>query len=713
MNFRTKIFLLLSVVLLCSVMLYVWVYARMNHQRLTEGFEQRAKNAELAFKADQDSTQLRMLQIATVVAHDQKVQQLFLLGKKAVEMEGGGAGGNLSAQVRQSLFEHVQESQKVLAEEFGFRQLHFHLGPGSLSFLRVHRPEKFGDRMDKVRYTVVATNGEQKSTMGFETGRVFSGIRGVTPVYAFDGSTKKKVHVGALEAGTSFASMLSLFHKNLPWLDAAVLLSREHLQANVWPDFLDKLTTEHHFVKGFRVEGRTSAKIDKFLIRNDFAKVLQSPGHYLLRDGEIHYSITSFPLRDFLGEKDPAQPDAGLIILWRDASIEMAAYHNNVRNLIFYGLALFVLIEFLMYYGLMLMTKGLQVELEQTREHEAASDNARLVAEESSRLKTEFLSNMSHELRTPMNAIMGLGQLLSETPLDNRQQDFINKINLSSQLLLSLINEVLQVAEVDEQEREELSCESYCPTQLLNGVVEKFAVQAKKQGLTLKVDISAGAPSRVNGRPAQLEQILSQLLGNAVKFSHDGEVILSLKLLDQNVDKTTLEYAVTDQGIGISTEQQGLIFQPFQQGDGSKTRAYGGAGLGLTIAQKICRRLGGNIAVESDLGQGSRFSFQLKYQTLAEDSDSPAIATTAVVKTEHDVVQVMGTISEIDQLLQQFEGPLAKMQPKPCQDIANELKAKQWPENLRADIEELTSLIAKYRFAEAREAADRLKGLIS
>ncbi len=696
-------------------MSYVWVYARLDQQRLMAGLSQRAEQATFAFKAELDSTELRMLQIATVVAHDPKVQQLFLLGKKAVEMEGGGAGGNLSAQVRQALFDHVQEKQKVLAEEFGFRQLLFHLGPGSLSFLRVHRPEKFGDRLDKVRYTVVTANGEQKSTVGFETGRILSAIRGVIPVYAFDGSAKEKVHVGALDAGTSFASMLSLFHKNRPWLNAAVLLSREHLQTNIWPDFFDQMVKEHPFVKGFRIEGTTSSKIKAFLARNDFSKILTDPGHHLLQYGENLFSFTSFSLRDFHGETDPTQPDAGVVIIWRDVSTEIAAYHNNVRKLILYGLILFVLIELLMFYGLKLMTKGLQVELEQTRKHDAASENARLVAEESSRLKTEFLGNMSHELRTPMNAIMGLGQLLSDTPLDNRQQNFITKINHSSKKLLNLINEVLLIAEVDTQPAEALISESYSPTQLLNQSIEKFADQAKAKGVNLKVDFSAGVPSLVNGHPAQLEQILSQLLGNAIKFSQGGEVTLSLRRLDQSGDSVVLEYAVSDQGIGIPAEQQQQIFQSFYQVDGSKTRANGGTGLGLTIAQKICRQLGGNITVESALGQGSRFSFQLKYKTFAKDSEGSIAGINEVIsaaKTEHDVVQVMGTISEIDQLLQRLDGPLAKMQPKLCQDIGDALKTKQWPDNVSADIEKLTNMIFNYRFSEAREVVVRLKKVI-
>jgi len=688
----------------------------MDQQRLNEGLAQRAKHTEYDFRAEQDSTEMRMLQIATFVANDSKVQQLFLLGKRAVELEGGGAGGELASQVRASLYEHVSQGQEILAKQFGFRQLHFHFGPGSLSFLRVHRPEKFGDRMDKVRYSIVASNAEQKNTMGFETGRIVSGIRGVTPVYAVDGATKEKVHVGALEAGTSFSNMLSLFKKNRPWLNAAVLLSQEHLEANVWPEFLEKLVRENQIINGFRIEGTNSPQIEQFLPLNKFAKILLSPGHYLFREGNTHYSFISFPLRDFRGETDPSQPDVGVVVIWRDVSAEIAAYHNNTRMLILYGIMLFVFIELLMFFGLKLMTQGLQVELEQTRKQEAATEQARLFTEESSRLKTQFLSNMSHELRTPMNAIVGFGRLLSKSSLDQQQQGHINKINLSSGHLLNLINEVLLVAEIDAEATEELSHEHYSPPRLAKRMVEKFAVKAKDQRVNLRAEIATGVPSEVDGYADQIEQILSQLLGNAIKFSPGGDVTLSLRVLEWDGEGVILEYAVSDQGVGISTEQQQLIFQSFYQVDGSRTRENGGTGLGLTIARKICRQLGGDITVESIPGQGSRFSFQLAYKVHTEDLESPAAtvsnAVIAVTEERRVAEPITGTVQEIEKLLQQLEKPLAKMQPQPCQDIAAELKAKKWPERLSADIEELLRLVGEYRFVEAQDVVSRLKKLI-
>jgi signal transduction histidine kinase len=713
MNVRTKIFLLLSVVLLCSISLYVWISARMDHQRLVVEFDKFTKNVERAFRSEQDSVEMQMLQIATLVAHDEKVKQLFLLGKRAVELEGGGAGGELSDQVRKSLFEHVQQSQKGLAAQFGFRQLHFHFGPGSLSFLRVHRPEKFGDRMDQVRYTIVAANAEQKNTMGFETGRILSGIRGVTPVVAIDGGSKEKVHVGALEAGTSFSNMLSIFQKNRPWLDVAVLLRQEHLEANLWPDFLEKLLEENQFIEGFRVESTTSPQIGHFLTLQELTKNLQGLGSFLIRDEGASYNFSVFPLRDFRGESNAEVPDAGRVVVWQDITAQITAYHDRVYRLIFYGFLLFISIELLIFFGLGSMTKSLQAELERTRYLKAASEQARLVAEDSSRLKSEFLGNISHELRTPMNAIMGLGQLLGKSPLEPRQQGFIDKINLSSKRLMNVIDEIMLLTELDAQEGKDLISEKFNLLQLMNRVTGNFAARANEQRVRLKTDFSDGLPSWVNGWPAQLERILGQLLGNAIKFGHDGDVTLAVRLLDRDAATATLEFAITDQGIGISAEQQELMFQPFQQGDGSRTRKYEGTGLGLTIARKACRQLGGDITVDSRIGEGSRFSFCLKFEVFADAWADPLVAAlelpTAAAETVSSAAQPIATFAEIGELVDQLEEPLARLEAKQCQDIAASLKEKQWPETLNEELEKLTILIGQYRFVEARDVVNRLK----
>lgn len=713
MNVRHKIFLLLSIVLLCSIMLYIWGYAQIDHRRLMEELVQVSDQSKYAFQSEQDSAELRLLQIATFFASNEKVQQLFLLGKQAVALEGGSGGGELSAQVRTALAEQVRPSYTALAEQFGFIQLQFHFGPGALSFLRIYRPETFGEQLDDVRDTVVTVNAEQQPVTGFETGRLFSGIRGVAPVYALDGVAKEQVHVGALEVSGSFPAILSVFKKNRPWLDATVLLSREHLQARLSPDLMAQLQQEKPFYRDYCIEATTSSQIEKLITRNDFLKILKSPGHYLFSAGETHYSFTSFPLRDFRGETDSGQPDAGLVILWRDMGPQLAAYSNAIWILILFGIVLFITIELVMFYGLIWMTKSLQTELKRTQQQEVASVQARLVAEESSRLKTEFLSTMSHELRTPMNAIIGLGCLLGDSSLDQRQQNYIDKINLSAKKLLNQIDEILLISELESQPLNQRPVESFNPIHLLSRVKENFVVRGDASGVELILDLSDQIPGRVRGYPGALEQVLNQLVGNAIKFSSGGEVVLSLHLCDHDATTVTLEFAVTDQGVGISAEQQELIFQPFQQGDGSKTRKHGGTGLGLTIARKICRQLGGDVMVTSGPGQGSRFSFCLKFEISAEflvdTFVSPGELPLAVAEKVEAAIPPVATLTEIGEILRQLEDPLTHLQARESQAFVAVLKEKRWPESLDEEFEKLTSLIAQYRFVEARDIVEQLK----
>ncbi|MEE4254055.1 MAG: ATP-binding protein [Desulfuromusa sp.] len=705
MRVQHKTYLLLSLILLCSISSYVWVYSQLEHQRLIKELDTLAAQSETAFKTDLDATEMRMLQIVTVIANDQKVQQLFLLGKQSVALEGGNGGGEFSAQVRASLFEYLQKSQTVLAKQFGFRQLHFHLGPGSLSFLRVHQPEKFGDRMDNIRYTVVVANAEQKNTTGFETGRVVSGIRGVAPVYAFDGVTKKQVHVGALEAGTSFTNMLSLFQNRRPGLNAAVLLSKNHMEGTVWPEFLEKLTTENQFANGYYIEATTSPKIRGFLTSN----TLLTPSQNMLQDGDKYLYFTSFPLRDFHGERNPEVPDAGVVVLWKDVSHQISGYHDQVAFLIFYSILLFLAIEVLMYFALNLVTGQLQKELRKTQRLETESEKKRLVAEESSRLKTDFLSNMSHELRTPMNTIMGLGQLLGETTLDQQQQKYIDKINLSSKSLLTLIDEILMISDMDAQGMGPLLAENFNPKQLLERVKDNFALKAKNNGVTLTVDFPDQVPSQVEGFPDQIEWALNQLVGNAIKFSPNSHVILSLALHEQTEKTSTLEFSVTDHGVGIAEKQQELIFQPFYQGDGSRTRHYGGTGLGLTIAQKVCHQLGGELKIKSTLGQGSCFSFCLTFTNVTRSAADKPVVPVDPPETQPPSTLLLGSTTELVKILHQLEGPLSKLQAIPCQKIVLSLKDKRWPENLSESVEKLSSLIEQYRFIEAQKVVQQLK----
>ncbi len=173
----------------------------LSYDELLSNLSDEARSLHAAFQASMDDTAKNLIITASVIANDAQVQQLFLQGKKAVAAEGDGAGGSRAAQAREALYQLVAPRWTDAMRMMGARQLHFHLGPGSLSFLRVHRPAKFGDRMDEVRFIIADINRDQRIRHGFETGRVYSGIRGVVPVFADDPERGERVYVGALESG--------------------------------------------------------------------------------------------------------------------------------------------------------------------------------------------------------------------------------------------------------------------------------------------------------------------------------------------------------------------------------------------------------------------------------------------------------------------------------------------------------------------------------
>ncbi len=406
-----KVFLAFTAALLATDLLFVGVNHRSARQALDAHLQHSGTLLEGAFVLAFDNARLRMLEIATFAAHEPQVQQAFLRGKHAVEREGGGAGGPDAATARAELLLLTRPSRTSLAEHFDFRQLHFHLGPGSTSFLRVHRPEKFGDTLDQIRHTVVVANRDRQPTSGFETGRLYSGIRGVVPVTAPNAVTGEVEHAGALEAGTSFRGTLAAVARSHN-AQAAVLLTREHLESAVWPEFLAQLIAENPFSVGFLVEETTDPGVMALLNRDDvLAQLGATPGTRLYRAGEDSIAVTSFRLRDFLGERDPARPDVGRVLAWRDVGPEVAAFHHNVLLNLTVALGGFVLVEVLLFLGVRLATRTLEDRIERGREELAHSNDQlhidikrRMVAEH----EKEAVIGELREALTQVHTLSGL-----------------------------------------------------------------------------------------------------------------------------------------------------------------------------------------------------------------------------------------------------------------------------------------------------------------
>ncbi|MFM9917012.1 MAG: CHASE domain-containing protein [Rhizobacter sp.] len=243
-------------------------------------------------------------------------------------------------------------------------------------------------------------------------------------------------------------------------------------------------------------------------------------------------------------------------------------------------------------------------------ERHAADDALRAAthaAEAASAAKSSFLTNMSHEIRTPLNAVIGLTHLLGHSRLDAEQSAFVGNIQLASRSLMGLINNVLDLAKI-ETGRTALDVQPFDVPELIDGLAAVFGSQAQAKGLEFNVSLPPGLPRRLQGDALRLGQVLTNLLGNAIKFTERGRVALVVESLGEDASgQLSLRFAVTDTGIGIDPETQGLLFQPFTQADVSTTRRYGGTGLGLSIVRQLAGLMGGLTGVVSRPGQGSEF----------------------------------------------------------------------------------------------------------
>ena len=581
---------------------------------------------QTAYRVTVDTYQLVSQTIYDEVVNQPEIIDIFTGAYKA--------DAAAQKQKRDRLFAALNPTYQNLRQK-NLKQLHFHL-PDSTSFLRFHRPQKFGDNLSDVRYSVNLTNQAQTFVKGFEEGRIYNGFRYVFPLFA-----EEKTHIGSVETSVSFQAIRQEMDKLFSGVHTFMLkkaVVSEKVFADEQSNYVPSDISDDYLYEKSSLESKKTTIASKILAQVN--QQLQPQIIDRLNQGEAFavpvplatktYVVTFAPI-------DNVEGDLVAYIISHEQDATIGSYRQEFyMQLVGMSLLIILFLLFVFYVNrskriveerkneLSQSNQKLEAEIVQRTKIEAELVKAKEVAEAANKTKSAFLANMSHELRTPLNAILGFAQLMTRSQnLSPENQENLGIISRSGEHLLTLINNVLDLSKI-EAGRTTLNESNFDLYRLLDDVEEMFQFKADDQRLQLLFDRADVVPQYVRADKVKLRQVLINLLNNAIKFTESGGVSVRVSIANSqsaipNGNQCQISFAVEDTGPGIAPEELDSLFTAFVQTESGKA-SQEGTGLGLPISRKFVELMGGKITVSSQLGHGTIFKFDIQ-ATIVDRSD--------------------------------------------------------------------------------------------
>lgn len=510
----------------------------------------------------------------------------------------------VQSQERQKLWNKLKNEYEIF-KQTGIKQLHFHF-KDTTSFLRFHKPQKYGDNLNNIRHSLVLANKEKRFVEGFEEGRIFNGYRYVFPL------TYKNEHIGSVEVSVGFNAIAKVLHNDFhlqPYMILKDDVVKEKVFSNERKNYDESLISSKYYHEVNKYDSISSLDFDSNRIskktfeevlmkhRDQFNDKLASNEYFLYFENQkdFSYIISFYPIKNI------KEKNIGYIVLM-DKNYDYIKIENSfLYRFIFISLFFAVVLLFIF------RLERLNIELKKSKAK----------ALEATMAKSEFLANMSHEIRTPLNAIFGFINLLKKMKHPPKIEQYLNTILSSSQTLLTIINDILDFSKI-ESGKFTFEITSFETKELFENIHHMFIPLANEKKLSLTLEYDGKVEPFIETDITRIKQVITNLVSNAIKFTPElGSIALKVAC-----NNNMLSVKVIDNGIGIPKDRLDSIFLKFEQADSSTTRKYGGTGLGLAISYFIVDSLGGELKVESEVGKGSMFYFDIPIQPIKSVSKS-------------------------------------------------------------------------------------------